>query len=80
MPCCLDELLNNLAGLINIACGDEQLDAVRDGIWPPPADIFILKQALDAAPFQDGFEQIDLDDVAGVMTLRLSCFIEVPPS
>ena len=64
--CCavLDEVFNNLAAPIRIA---------RHRIRPHPADILILKHALDAAAFQDGFVQIHVDDVAGINDGEVVC-------
>ena len=67
-----EELLDNLSSVIKLIILDEDFQAARDGIGPHPADILILEHALDAATFQDGFEQIH--SLVTVMTMILNSF------
>jgi hypothetical protein len=65
-----EELLNNPARLIKIGTRDDNLHgsgpACRCGVGNHPSEKFILKPRNDAFAFQQAFEEIRLDDIAGV--------------
>ncbi len=69
-PAVLHEVFNNLAGLIKIAIRYENLHgpgtARRRSVGDHLAEKLILQEGLDAFAFQQAFEEIRLDDVAGV--------------